>query len=201
MCLRVRVTGLSVEEVAPLNPLAHEGRAQRVALYDRLAQQQSDINPSLKVLRDPALHALQVHSGMAWSSACSHQLLPLGAFRFAWVSHLRLPVFGAGQRCQYCALSSGHAFQTQTTQSPRTLMCVCAAPMPAKSGARYVTWHIDTEQLVKAEGGAFHCTDIVAASPSSTPWALDIVVPPCRALTTASAKNWRGLPTPKPPAR
>ena len=179
-------SGINVEDLVAGKPTHKQGRLVRLAFYDALATRRNVDSAWLSPPPgEPVLKRLQTQAGLAWFTASPHTFLPYGPFRLAFATHLRLPVFERGQRCQYRPLSSGIPCHQQLGPYCCHVHTCAYGPRMRRHDrlrnawaelAREAGWHVGLEQLVRTHDGATHRADIVATSPEGTQWALDISI-------------------------
>ena len=181
-----RVSGIDVETLAAPKPPRRQGRVIRDHFYEALARQLWDMSPGLRASgTDQTSMSLHTRYLLAWYVASPDTFLPFSAFRLAWASHLRLPVFAPEQRCAYRPLSTGRACQQPLgTHSVHVHNCAFGPRQRRHNIVRdawlallkAAHWHADTEQLVRTGDNAFHRADLTAAAPDGTLWAFDVSV-------------------------
>ena len=134
---------------------------------------------------DSSSQSLHIRYLLAWYVASPDTFLPRGAFRLAWASHLRLPVFAPEQRCQYRPLSTGRACSAALGHHNVHVHTCAFGPRQRRHNSirdvwmtllKAAHWHADSDQLVRTGDDTYHRADITAASPDGTLWALDVSV-------------------------
>ena len=181
-----RVSGIDIETIASPKPPRRQGRVIRAHFYDAMAKQPYDMVPGLQPAgKDAASLSLHVRWLLAWYVASPDTFLPFAAFRLAWASHLRLPVFASEQRCAYHALSTGRACSHPLGRHSAHVHSCAFGPRQRRHNVvrdawlsllRNAYWHADIEQLVRTGDDTHHRADISATAPDGTLWAFDVSI-------------------------